>query len=221
MPAIYSIDISADKNLTARIFDHMTRAMTALRLSLSSGRHYVFAADLFDALVATTQAQAPSHLRLARLTNEALDLRHDTPQPENPDFAGTFTYRIDHQELNCWITRRSGDVITDRSAVEDRTLLAAVHLQEDGADAATAGQSSLCKAAMVLAVLWLEEAYPTLVWNLAKLKVEGPFHGSGELRIRRSRYIGRFLQVHVWFQNQYWGEFLAASSPYIQEAHDD
>jgi hypothetical protein len=192
-----------------------------LRPPLSGGRNYIFAADLLDVLAAVTSAQAPACLRLARLTNEALDLRQGPPQSDDPNFAGTFSHTKNGQDFSWWLTRRPDDVITARSEEKDRALLAGVYLYEDGANAETAVETSLGKAALVLAVLWLEEAYPTLVWSLARLRVEGPFRGNGELRVSRSRFIGRFLQINVWFQGRRWGEFMLASSPYTEQADHD
>lgn len=189
-----------------------------LPLLLSDKRNYIFAADLFDALVTTIGAVPPARLRLTRMSNEAVEFcPGPAPSPQDPDYCGMFDHGSGDAMACGWLRRRPGDIVAERMAAADATLLAEVALRPDGATAHPAPGISVAKAALVLAVALIEEAFPDDRWNLAELQAVGPFRAAGQIRVGLGRRMSRFLVIPVRVDDLHWGQFTLASTP-IAEA---
>lgn len=185
-----------------------------LPLRLSDKRNYIFAADLFDALVTTIGAVPPARLRLTRMSNEAVEFcPGPAPSPQDPDYCGMFDHGSGAAVASGWLRRRPGDIVAERMAAADATLLAEVALRPDGATARPDPGISVAKAALVLAVALIEEAFPDDLWNLAELQVVGPFQTAGQIRVGLGRRMSRFLVIPVWVDDLHWGQFTLASTP--------
>lgn len=192
----------------------MTRPIV-LRPPLGDGREYIFAADLFDALVAATAAVPPARLRLTRLTDEAVELRHDAPCPEDPGYAGSF----DHAGApGGWLRRIAADRITARLAPRDADLLAGATRGADVMAVRLAAGGSVAGAALVLAVALLRSVVPAHRWNLAELRADGPLAGPGLLEVRLGRRFGRFQLIAVHLDDQPWGLLTLATVHTPQKA---
>lgn len=185
-----------------------------LRPPLSDGRAYVFASDLFDSLVASTGAAGPATLRLTRLTDHAIELRHDVPQPQAEGFCGWFTYRRDGATVGAWLRLRAGEVVQDRLPLMDLDLVEEAVFSADGAFMPMPSAASVAKAALVLAVSLLEQLFPDDVWNLAEMDATaGPCAGE-TVSVRIERQLGRFLIVSAWVDAARWGQFILAATPF-------
>lgn len=185
-----------------------------LPLRLSDKRNYIFAADLFDALVATIGALPPARLRLSSMSNEAVEFcPGPAPTPQDPDYCGTFDHGRGDAMACGWLRRRPGDIVAERMAAPDATLLTEVALRADGATARHAPGVSVAKAALVLAVALIEEVFPEDLWNLAELQAVGPFHAAGPVQVGLGRRMSRFLVIPVRVDGLHWGQFTLASTP--------
>lgn len=184
-----------------------------LDLALSEARAYVFAGDLFDALVGASGAAPPARMRLRRVGGEVMELRQDAPRPSDPDYCGLFSHGEGDAARVLWLRRRPGEVIARRLAVRDKDVLADLELGHDSATARLLDGFSVAKSALILAVALIDEAFPHDTWDLSELRADGPFHRTGRVRVDLDRRLGRFLVILVHVDDVYWGQFTLASTP--------
>lgn len=180
-----------------------------LRPPLGDGRDYVFAADLFDALVAVTGAVSPARLRLTRLTDEAVELRPDAACPEDPAYAGSFEHG--GATAGGWLRRIAGDRITARAALCDGDLLNGATRGADWMARPLDDRAGPAKFALILAVALLRSAVPDRRWTLAELRADGPLAAAGLLEVRLGRRFGRFQLITVYLDHTPWGQLTLAT----------
>ncbi|MCK0206836.1 hypothetical protein MWN33_02190 [Starkeya koreensis] len=193
-------------------------ASLVLRPPLSDLRAYIHAADLFDALAVATGAAGPTFLRLSRISDEAVELRHDAPRPGDPDFCGLFGHAAPGRPLSGWLRRLPGEVVRARAPLMDAEVIPGAEFGMDGARVRRRPGCSVARTAVLLAVALLEELFPDDTWNLAEITAErgeetGADIGGEPVAVRIARQMSRFLVVEVTADERYWGRFTLAATP--------
>lgn len=183
-----------------------------LRPPLSDMRGYIHAADLFDALVAATGAHGPTRMRLARISDAAVELRHDAPQPGAPDFCGQFDTLSQGRPSSGWLRLVPGEVVRERSARLDAETIAGARIGLDSAMAIRQSGASIAKTALVLAVALLEERFPDDTWNLAEISAVLDAPEADRIEVRIARQMSRFVVVEVMADTACWGQFTLAAT---------
>lgn len=183
-----------------------------VRPPLSDIRGYIYAADLFDALVDATGAQGATRMRLARISDEAVELRHDAPQPAAPDYCGQFETLVHGRPFSGWLRLVPGDVVRERSALLDAETIPGAQLGLDSATVSRRPDCSVARTALVLTVALLEELFPDDTWNLAEISAVLDAPGAERVAVRLARQMSRFLVVEVMADAACWGQFILAAT---------
>lgn len=188
-----------------------------LPLRLGDTRKYIYGADLFDALILASGADAAARLRLLSISDKALELCFGEPDLKSPDLCGFFEYTRQGSHQAGWIRQCPDDAVCERDPLLDREAIEAAEFAPNRAQVERDPRFSAGKTGLILVVALLERLFPDDAWNLAEMSaVDAPSSGR-VIDVKLTRQMGKFVFVSIGADGKPWGQLVLASTPYIED----